>query len=209
MFISLPTVQSSHVKSIFYGPEEDDQYDQFAEQYQDPLDRLEFPESPSPDDDDYEPGDDDNEGSDDDDGDDEGINGDEGVHGHNLDESPACVRSVNGHKRPRSDSLDSNNGKYEKARKIVRSSGRPKASDYAQEVQDVLNTGITYFKVDLLRFTPYPDRVDELAWAKAGWSTANMDCDIKIAHNTELIKMVSSLLMEYKLQVTDFDFLHR
>jgi hypothetical protein len=79
VFISLPTVQSSHVKSIFYGPEEDDQYDQFAEQYQDPLDRLEFPESPSPDDDDYEPGDDDNEGDDDDDGDDEGINGDEGV----------------------------------------------------------------------------------------------------------------------------------
>jgi hypothetical protein len=144
VFISLPTVQSSHVKSIFYGPEEDDQYDQSVEQYQDPLDRLEFPESPSLDDDDYEPGDDDNEGDDDDDGDDEGIDGDEGVHGHNLDESPTCVRSLTSHKRPQSDSLDSNNGKYEKARKIVRSSGRPKASDYAQEVQDVLRVRLCF-----------------------------------------------------------------
>jgi hypothetical protein len=179
-----------------------------VEQYQDPLDRLEFPESPSSDDDDdYEPADDDDKADDDNEAD------EDDVHNNDLGESPTreFVRPVTHHKRPRSDSLDSNNdGKYEKARKVVRSSGRPKASDYAQEVQDVLNTGITYYKVDLLRFDPYPDRVDELAWAKASWSTANTDCDVKIAHNTELIKMVNFLLlMEYKLQVTDFDILHR
>jgi hypothetical protein len=89
----------------------------------------------------------------------------------------------------------------------VRSSGRPKASDYAQEVQDVLNTGITYFKVDLLRFDPYPERVDELKWAKASWSMANTDCDLRIAHNTELIKMVSP--SNTNLQVADSDNLHR
>ena len=203
--ISSSTAQSLRVKSIFY-PEEDSDYDQSVEQYQDPLDRLEFPESPSSDDGDYEPADDDDKASDDNEADGDDVNN------NNFGESPTreSVGPVTLRKRPRSDSLDSNNdGKYEKARKVVRSSGRPKASDYAQEVQDVLNTGITYYKVDLLRFNPYPDRVDELAWAKAGWSTANMDCDVKIAHNTELIKMVSPLLMEYELQVTDFDILHR
>jgi hypothetical protein len=168
---------------------------------------LEYPESPSPDNDDYKPGNDDNEGDNEDDGDNEGINGNEGVCGHNLNESPTCVRSVNSHKHPRSDSLDSNNGKYEKARKIVRSSGRPKASNYMQEVQDVLNTGITYFEVDLLHFDLYPERVDELKWAKASWSMANTDCNLIIAHNTELIKMVSPL--NTNIQVADSDNLHR
>ena len=136
--------------------------------------------------------------------DDEGIDSNKGVYDHNLDESPTCVRSVNGHKRPQLDSLDSNN---EKARKIVRSSGRPKASNYTQEVQDVLNTDITYFKVYLLRFDPYPKQVDELKWAKASWSMTNTDCDLIIAHNTELIKMVSPL--NTNLQVADSDNLHR
>ena len=97
--------------------------------------------------------------------------------------------------------------KYEKARKIVRSSGRPKASDYVQEVQDVLNTSITYFKVDLFHFDPYPEWVDELKWAKANWSMANTYCNLRIAHNTELIKMVSPL--NTNLQVADSDNLHR
>ena len=91
------------------------------EQYQDFLDWLEYPESPSLDDNDYEPGDDD------DDGDNEGIDGNEGVHSHNLNEVPTCVRSVNSHKHPRLDSLDSNNGPllYFSGRRVLSASNTP------------------------------------------------------------------------------------
>ena len=71
--------------------------------------------------------------------------------------------------------------------------GRPKASDYVEEVQDVLNDAITYYKVDLLHFDPYPGCRDELSWAKASWCMDNTDHGTKIVHNTELIKMVSYL----------------
>jgi hypothetical protein len=92
-----------------------------------------------------------------------------------------------------------NNGEYERARKVVKSKGRPKASDYADDMQDLLNSAITHYKVDLFCFDPYPDRAHELAWAKTSWSTANRVCDLKIAHNSELIKMVSSLTMWFRL----------
>ena len=169
------------------------------EQYQDPLNRLKLYDG-------YKPANDDNKASDDNE-----ANGDD-VNNTNLGKSPTHESGgpVTLQRHPWLDSLDFNDdGKYEKARKVVRSSGRPKASDYAQEVQDVFNTGITYYKTDLLHFNPYPDGVDQLAWAKASWSTANTDCDIKIAYNTQLIKKVNLWLMEYKLQVTDFNILHR
>ncbi|KAI0266652.1 hypothetical protein BGY98DRAFT_912890 [Russula aff. rugulosa BPL654] len=78
-----------------------------------------------------------------------------------------------------------------RARKLVKSKGRPKASDYADDVRDVLDNAIMHFKVDLLRVNPYPDRTHELEWAKVGWAAANMMCDLKIAHNSELIKMIT------------------
>ncbi|KIM76446.1 hypothetical protein PILCRDRAFT_76428 [Piloderma croceum F 1598] len=84
-----------------------------------------------------------------------------------------------------------NNGKYERARKVVKSKGRPKASDYADDVQDILDSAITHYKVDLLRFDPYPDRTHELAWAKTSWGTPNKVCNLKIAHNGKLIKMIT------------------
>jgi hypothetical protein len=66
---------------------------------------------------------------------------------------------------------------------------------------------ITHYKVDLLCFGPYPDCTHELAWAKTSWGTANKVCNLKIAHNSELIKMVSSLttwfiLCSYSVQIT-------
>src|ERR1700736_3962945 len=90
-------------------------------------------------------------------------------------------------------------GEYKRARKIIKSKGRPKASDYADDVQDVLDSAITHYKVDLLRFDPYPDRSQELAWAKTSWGTANRVCDVKIAHNGKLIKMASSSMAQFGL----------
>ena len=100
-----------------------------------------------------------------------------------------------------------NNDKYERAEKIAKSKGRPKASDYADDVQEVLDSAIAHYKVDLLCLNPYPDRTHELAWSKTSWSAANEVCNLKIAHNGELIKMVSLFaklfrLCSYSTQIT-------
>jgi len=179
------------VESIFDDAEEEAGRMQSPEPYEDPLDQLEFPESPSPGDDDYEPdGDDYQDDYDCEPDEDDDKVSEDGVYDHNASATPR----PNGQKRARSNSMDAdNNGEYERARKVVKSKGRPKASDYADDVQDILDSAITHYKVDLLRFDPYPGRTDELAWAKTSWGTANKVCDLKIAHNGELIKMVSSL----------------
>jgi hypothetical protein len=162
--------------------------------YEDPLDQLEFPESPLPGDDDYEPDEDNYEDNKLDDDDNE-------VGKDSYDRDADAIPSPNGRKRARSNSVDSDadNDKYERARKIAKSRGRPKAGDYADDVQEVLDSAITHYKVDLLRLDPYPDRTHELAWSKTSWGTANKVCGLKIAHNGELIKMVSLLVMLFRL----------
>ena len=193
MYFYIARQTSFHVESIFDDAEKDDRRMQSPEPYED---QLKFPESPSPGDDDYEP-DGDNNGDDyEQDKDDDKVNED-GVYDRDASATPP----PNGRKRARSNSMNAdNNGEYERARKVVKSKGRPKASDYADDVQDVLDSAITHYKVDLLRFDPYPDRTHEVAWAKTSWGTANRVCDLKIAHNGELIKMVSSLTTQFRLR---------
>ena len=124
--------------------------------FQDPLD-FDFRESPFEDDDDYKPSDNDN------------IEDDEHVHSHENEYTKhESAKSTNHLKRAHSDSVDTDNNKFEKARKVVKSSGRPKASHYTQEVQDFLDSAITFFKVNFLRIHPYSDRASELSWAKVG-----------------------------------------
>ena len=84
-------------------------------------------------------------------------------------------------KCPRSKSMDA--GQYEMAKKIARSKGRPKASDYAEDMQEVLDSAISHYKVDLLRWNPYLDRTQELSWSKASWDSANKLCGVKITPN--------------------------
>jgi hypothetical protein len=182
LLIILSTARSSRGED--FVDDQDNYYEdnQYPLQFQDPLD-FDFRESPFEDDNDYEPSDNDN------------IEDDEDAHGHEIEYTKCdSAKSTNHLKRARSDSVDADTNKFEKARKVVKSSGRPTASDYTQEVQDVLNSAITFFKVDLLRIHPYPDRASELSWAKVGWGEANTLCDLKIKHNTELIKMVRTLI---------------
>jgi hypothetical protein len=107
--------------------------------------------------------------------------------------------SSNGRKRPRSNSMDGDENRYRRAKKISQSKGRPKASDYSKDVQDVLESAIAHYKADLLRWDPYPDRSNELAWTKASWDSANKECNLKIALDSELMRMVSSLLLLLRL----------
>ena len=167
-----------HAQSIFDEPDADE-----IQPYEDALDQLDFPESPPPDDDDYGPDNTNNKDNED------------NIPDHEVSPTPP-----NCQKHPCANSIDADNtDAYERARKVVKSAERPRASDYAEEVQDVLDTTITYYKVDLLHFDPYPNHADELAWAKASWSAANTECGIKIAHNAELIKMVSCFATQCKL----------
>jgi len=124
-----------HVESIFDDVEEEAGHMQSPKPYKNPLDQLEFPKSPSPGDDDYELDGDDYL----DDYDCELVEDDDkvskdGVDDHNASATPC----PNGQKHARSNSMDpDNNGKYERARNVVKSKGRPKASDYADDVQDI------------------------------------------------------------------------
>ena len=202
MYVHIARQTSFHHESIFDDAEGDDRRMQSPEPY-DSEDQLEFPESPSPgDDDDYEP-----------DGDDYGDDykpdeDDDKVDEHGVDRDACATPPPNGRKRARSNSMNAdNNNEYERARKVVKSKGRPKASDYMDDVQDVLNSAITHYKVDLLHFDPYLDCTHKLAWAKTSWGMFNKVCDLKIAHNSELVKMVSSLkawfgLRSYSTQIT-------
>jgi hypothetical protein len=161
--------------------------------YQDPSDRPESPGSPSPGDNDYEPDMDNRLGREDND-----VSGDD----DDDDDDSRVAPPSNGRKRAHSNSFDTDNDSdnmLTRARKLVKSKGRPKASDYADDVRDVLDNAIMHFKVDLLRVNPYPDHTHELEWAKVGWAAANMMCDLKIAHNSELIKMVSLITTRVRL----------
>ena len=153
------------------------------------MDQLDFPSSPDNDDqsdsDEYEP---ENEPENDDYEPDRDDNNND-----NFDREESLAPPPVSQKRPRSNSVEV--GEYEKARKVSKSTGRPKAGDYTQEVQDVRNTAITHYKVDLLRIDPFPERGLELKWSKANWFAANEECDLKIAHNAELIKMVSTSII--------------
>jgi hypothetical protein len=183
---------SSHTESGTFDGGEGDGNHVHSSEPEDPLDRLRFSEnlSESPDDNNYEPNID--NGGDDNESDEEDNDvSDDGISDHDTHATPSSC----GKKRARSNSDTDNDSTFKRARKLVKSKGRPKAGDYADDVQDVLDNAITHFKVDLLRFGPYPDRTHELAWAKFGWAAANKACSLKIAHNSELIKMVSLLLM--------------
>ena len=197
IYLHIARQTSSHVTSIFYGREGDS-----PEPFEDPLDRLQFLESPSPGDDDYEPGADDYEPGEDD------YEPGEDDYEPNEDKLDVdhVTLSSNGQKRACANSMDDND-KYERAKKIAKSKGRPKASDYADDVQEVLDSVIAHYKVDLLRFDSYLDRTHELAWSKTSLSVANKVCDLKIAHNGKLIKMVSLFaklfrLCSYSTQIT-------
>lgn len=90
-------------------------------------------------------------------------------------------------------------GQYEMAKKVARSKGRPKASDYVEDVQEALDSAISHYKVDLLHWNPYPDCAQELSWSKVSWDSVNKLCGLKITPNGKLMKMVSPSLMSLTL----------
>ncbi|KIM91541.1 hypothetical protein PILCRDRAFT_24857, partial [Piloderma croceum F 1598] len=72
------------------------------------------------------------------------------------------------------------------------SKGKPKADDWEQEVQDVLAEAILSYETKLATLGFFPDHMQEVTWAKAAWLDGCRECEVKIHHNTELIKILTS-----------------
>ncbi|OBZ72971.1 hypothetical protein A0H81_07163 [Grifola frondosa] len=78
-----------------------------------------------------------------------------------------------------------------KARKIQASIGKPKAADYEPAAQEVLAAAIKIFVGYLSTNHPYPDKMQELTFAKQAWTEACETTDIQLEVNSELTRMIS------------------
>ena len=118
----------------------------------------------------------------------DGTPGLEDIEDDNNEEADSQV----GQKRPRrdSDSVQPDISQYRKAIKVKNSKGKPKADDWEQEVQDVLAEAILSYETKLATLGFFPDHMQEVTWAKAAWLDGCRECEVKIHHNTELIKIV-------------------
>jgi hypothetical protein len=81
-------------------------------------------------------------------------------------------------------------GGFRKAIKVKSSRGKPKADDWEPDVQGVLAEAILSYETRLVTLGFFPDHMQEVTWAKAAWLDGCEECDVKIYHNTELIKLV-------------------
>ena len=67
---------------------------------------------------------------------------------------------------------------------------KPRASDYEVAVRKVLHEAIPLYRGYLSTVTPFPGPMDEIRWAKKSWSNGCEECDILMASNDEIIKLV-------------------
>ena len=70
---------------------------------------------------------------------------------------------------------------------------KPKAGDYEVAVQNILAEAIPRYRGYLSTDTPYPGPMEEMRWAKKSWKEGCDECDIQMAFNGEIIKLVSDL----------------
>ena len=98
-----------------------------------------------------------------------------------------------GQKRPRRDSdpEQPNIDEYRKAIKVKKSKGKPKADDWELDVREILTKAILFYEIRLAMDGLFPDHMEEVKWAKIAWLDGCSDRDLKIRHNSELIKIVS------------------
>ena len=94
-----------------------------------------------------------------------------------------------GQKRPRSPMIIPD-GTTRKAIKVKEGKGKPKADDWEPAVQDVIPEAILLYENKLVSETPYPDHMQEMVWAKAAWQDGCRECEVKIHHNSKLLKIV-------------------
>ena len=108
-----------------------------------------------------------------------------------------------GQKRPRhdSDSTQPDINKFRKAVKVKNSKGKPKADDWEPDVQEILTVAILSYETRLAIHGLFPDHMEEVMWAKGAWLDGCRNCDLKIHHNSELIKIVRLSLYHYPILI--------
>ena len=79
---------------------------------------------------------------------------------------------------------------------------KPKAGDYEVTVQTILAEVIPLYRGYLSTETPYPGPMEEMRWAKKSWKDSCEECDMQMAFNSEIIKLVSD--MSYGCTVLTF-----
>jgi hypothetical protein len=114
-----------------------------------------------------------------------------------IDRRPSSPQA--GQKRPRCDSDAAHRDNFRKAIKVKNSKGRPKADDWETDVQEILAKAIIFYEIRLATDGLFPDHMQEVHWAKIAWSDGCSECDLKIHHNSELIKIVRLLLYLYPI----------
>ena len=84
---------------------------------------------------------------------------------------------------------------------MKKSKGKPKADDWESDVQEILTKAILFYEIRLAMDIHFPDHMEEVGWAKIAWLDGCSDCDLKICHNSELIKIVSFFKIFYRLLI--------
>ncbi|KAG6376542.1 hypothetical protein JVT61DRAFT_2537 [Boletus reticuloceps] len=99
-------------------------------------------------------------------------------------------------------SVDSSNDQDPDAlrhpQKIRATTGRVAAKDYEVAVREILKVAIGRFRSRLTAENAYPDRIEQVKWAKEAWTEGCKVCDTQINFNNEIIQLVRvSRLSEY------------
>ncbi|KAG6375837.1 hypothetical protein JVT61DRAFT_2696 [Boletus reticuloceps] len=91
-------------------------------------------------------------------------------------------------------SIDSSNDQDPDAlchpQKIRATTGRVAAKDYEVAVREILKVAIGRFRSRLTAENAYPDRIEQVKWAKEAWTEGCKVCDTQINFNNEIIQLV-------------------
>ncbi|KAF8126608.1 hypothetical protein EV363DRAFT_1452971 [Boletus edulis] len=74
--------------------------------------------------------------------------------------------------------------------KIRATTGRVAAKDYEVAVREILKVAIGRFRSRLTAENAYPDRIEQVKWAKEAWAEGCKVCDTQINFNNEIIQLV-------------------
>ncbi|KAF8122192.1 hypothetical protein EV363DRAFT_1183461 [Boletus edulis] len=76
--------------------------------------------------------------------------------------------------------------------KIRATTGRVAAKDYEVAVREILKVAIGRFRSRLTAENAYPDRIEQVKWAKEAWAEGCKVCDTQINFNNEIIQLITN-----------------
>jgi hypothetical protein len=115
------------------------------------------------------------------------------------------------HRRHNSDSLPSRSNSpapaIKRARRIRESTSKSlRISDYEPVAQRVFALAVKSYKAFLSTEEGYPDKLQELTFAKQSWKVACKRAGIEMEHNEEIIKMVCHIICTTSISHVILDY---